>query len=65
MAKLDVKNNYIIEYVQVGTSVKVSAIDPSTQIEACVVVPSKGISRKEMGEMAIKKLKYVMQKAEK
>lgn len=60
----DDNRQYIIEYVQVGNSIKVSAIDPVSRFEACVVVPATGISRKEMGQLAIRKLEYVMEKAE-
>jgi 4-hydroxy-3-methylbut-2-enyl diphosphate reductase IspH len=54
--------NYIIEYVRVGGSVKVSAIDPATGTEACVIVPSHGVSEKQMNELAVRKLKFVLGK---
>jgi 4-hydroxy-3-methylbut-2-enyl diphosphate reductase IspH len=58
------RDEYIIEYVKLGGYVKVSAVDTATGKEACVIVPSYGISEKQMQELAIRKLKYVLQKGE-
>ena len=55
------QNTYIIEYYQVGNSVKVSAIDPVTLTEACIVGDPK-VSKKELSDLAVRKLEYVMKK---
>lgn len=52
---------YIIEFYRVGGSVKVSAIDPDTGIEA-VIVGSPKASDEELKQLALRKLQYVMQK---
>lgn len=51
----------IIETIQVGNSMKVTAIDPVTMREASVIVPAH-TSRSEMINLAVKKLQYVQQK---
>jgi hypothetical protein len=56
---------YIIEFYKLGGHVKVTAVDPVTSREACVIVPSYGISKQQMQEMAIRRLEYVMKKEEK
>ncbi len=53
---------YIIEYRKVGNSVKVSAIDTASMTEVSVIAPPR-MSRKNMANLAIKKLLYVMGKA--
>ena len=52
---------YILEFTQVGNSVKVSAVDPITTAEA-VIVGSLSATREELSELAIKKLEYVLAK---
>ena len=54
--------SYIIEYVKNGDYVKVSAIHPNTGKEVCVVCPSQGVTKKQMEELAIRKMRYVMNK---
>ena len=56
-------DEYIVEFIRNGNYVKVSAIDPRTGQEACILAPTTGVSRKYMSELAIKKLKYVKNKA--
>lgn len=56
-------NQYIIEFRQIRSLIKVSAIDPITLKEVCVVVPAaKNISQEEMQRLAIQKLEYVLAK---
>lgn len=52
---------YILEFVEIGNSVKVSAIDPETLTEASIIAPS-GVNKEEIKEVAIRKLEYVMAK---
>jgi hypothetical protein len=52
---------YIIEFYHVGNSVKVSAIDTKTTCEA-VIIGSPHATREELKELAIRKLKYVVEK---
>lgn len=53
--------SYIIEFYKVGKLVKVSAIDPETMKEVSVIAPSS-LSRKEMSDLAVRKLRYVLAK---
>ncbi len=57
----ETKSNILIEFVKIGTSVKVSAIDPVTSTEVCVVVPASS-PRQYMIDLATRKLRYVMDK---
>ena len=59
---MGLEKNCIIEFVRVGDSVKVSAIDPKTGIETCVITPSHGVTKQRMKELAIRKLNYVINK---
>lgn len=51
----------LFEYIQSGTSVKVTAIDADTGIEAVVVVPA-GLTEKQMQRQALQKLLYLSEK---
>ena len=51
----------LFEYVRQGTSVKVSAIETETGIEAVVIVPAN-LSENQMQMKALQKLRYIMQK---
>lgn len=51
----------IIEYVQVGGSVRVTAVDAATGIEVTFQAPAKA-SQADMQRIAVNKLKYVMKK---
>lgn len=53
----------LFEYVRQGSSVKVTAIEPDTMVEAVVIVPAN-LSEKQMQERALQKLLYVMKKRE-
>jgi len=56
------KEEFIIEFIRLGDSVKVSAIDPVSGREVCVIVPAKGVTQKRMMELASQKLRYVLNK---
>ena len=45
----------VFEYVRQGRSVKVTAIEPDTMVEAVVIVPAN-LSEKQMQERALQKL---------
>ena len=50
-----------VEFVIVGNSVKVTAIDPDTGLEACVIGPA-GAPRDAMAAAARSKLNYLAKK---
>lgn len=52
---------YIIEFYSVGSSVKVSAIDPVTLKEVSIVGDPKA-GNDELAKLAVRKLKYVLGK---
>ncbi len=54
-------NNFIIEYHQVGNSVRVTAMDPVTLTEA-VIVGSPQSTQKQLSDLAVKKLRYILAK---
>ena len=54
-------NNYIIEFVKVGTAIKVTAIDPITGKEA-TIAGSSSYSREFLTNRAVKKLEYLLKK---
>jgi hypothetical protein len=58
-----VSEEYIVEFLRVGDSIKVSAIDPKTGTEASIVAPAKGVTQKQMQDTAVKKLQYVLNKS--
>ena len=54
----------LIEYIKQGAYVKVCAVDPVTTVEVALVGdPAAGADR--LGREAVKKLEYVLMKAEK
>lgn len=55
--------NVLFEYVRMGASVRVTAIEPDTKTEAVVVVPAK-LSEEEMQAKAMQKLLYLLKKKE-
>lgn len=55
------ENNYIIEYIALGKSVKVTAFDPETLTEVSIV-GSTSTSKKQLAKIAIRKLIYVIEK---
>lgn len=52
---------YIIEFIQHGKQVKVTAMDPRSLREVSTIVPTN-ITREEMIDLAVKKLEYVLNK---
>ena len=54
-------DNYIIEFTQIGASVKVTAIDPRTMTEVSIVGAPQ-YSQDFLSRQAIKKLEYVLSK---
>lgn len=52
----------LFEFVRNGNVIKVTAIEPETQVEAAVVVPVS-LSEEEMKLQAMKRLNYVLKKA--
>lgn len=53
----------LFEYVRDGAYVKVTAIEPETMTEVCVVVPAN-LSEQQMQIHALKRLQYVLKKKE-
>jgi hypothetical protein len=53
------RDGYIIEYIALGRSMKVTAFDPETMLEATVVAPTN-LSQKELSDLAIRKLHYLL-----
>ncbi|HYM30186.1 MAG TPA: hypothetical protein VEU47_02730 [Candidatus Cybelea sp.] len=51
----------LFEFKQIGRSVKVTAIDPVSGIEASIVGPAGG-SEMELKRVAVAKLRYVMER---
>ena len=51
----------LFEYVRQGSSVKVTAIETETGIEAVVIVPAN-LPENQMQMKALQKLRYIMQK---
>lgn len=54
-------DNYIIEFTQIGGSVKVTAVDPKTMTEVSIV-GSPQYSQEFLTGQAVKKLEYVLAK---
>jgi hypothetical protein len=52
---------YIIEYITIGNAMKVTAMDPATLREVSVMA-TPGAPREEVAELAIRKLKYMINK---
>ncbi len=50
-----------MEYVALGSSMKVTAFDPVTLVEASIIAPVNA-SKKDMATIAIRKLVYVLSK---
>jgi hypothetical protein len=57
-------DNYIIEFTQVGGSVKVTAVDPKTMTEVSIVGGPQ-YSQEFLTRQVVKKLEYVLSKREK
>jgi phage head maturation protease len=54
-------DNYIIEFTQIGGSVKVTAVDPKTMTEVSIV-GSPQYSQEFLTRQAVKKLEYMLAK---
>ncbi len=54
-------DSYIIEYVVIGKSVKVTAFDPVTLKEVSVV-GATNTGKKQLAKLAIRKLVYMIKK---
>ncbi len=52
------EHDIILEFITLGNSVKVTAIDPESGIEA-VVVASPHTPRSVLSDLALRKLRYV------
>lgn len=57
------EKEFYLEYIQVGPQVKVTAIDPDTGIEVCIIAPATA-SKPEMNRVAIDKLNHALAKAQ-
>lgn len=53
--------DYLVEFIQIGSSVKVSAIDPVSGREVSIVGPATA-SRNQLTQVAVNKLKYMLSK---
>ena len=51
-------DGYIIEYIELGGSMKVTAFDPRSLREVSIIAPPS-TSRAELARLAIRKLHYV------
>ena len=58
---MDEQGGYIVEFVKLGTALKVTAIDPVTMREVSMVGDPK-LPRKHLAKAAIEKLQYVLEK---
>ena len=54
---------YIIEFHQVGNQVKVTAIDPVSFREVSII-GALNVRKEDLSALAVRKLKYVLNKAE-
>lgn len=52
---------YLVEFIQIGSSVKVSAVDPVSGREVSIIGPSNA-TRDHLTRTAVNKLKYVLAK---
>ena len=59
----DDPSSYIVEFINVGRQVKVSAVDPETGVEVSIVGPADA-GRELLTRNAVRKLEYVLSKQE-
>ena len=59
----DDPSSYIIEFINIGRQVKVSAVDPDTGVEVSIVGPADA-GHELLTRNAIRKLEYVLSKRE-
>jgi len=57
-------DSFIIEFITMGNSVKVSCIDPKTGREVSAIGP-RTASQAELSRLAVNKMLYVMKKEQK
>ena len=55
----DAGGEAIIEFQTIGSTVKVSAVDPTTLVEVSIMAPAKA-SQREMTIAVLNKLRYVL-----
>ena len=55
---------FIVEYITLGGSMKVTVFDPETLTEASIIAPPN-TSRDEAAKLAVRKLRYLLTKDEK
>ncbi|HEC00557.1 MAG TPA: hypothetical protein ENI91_02570 [Sphingomonadales bacterium] len=55
------EGEYLVEFIQVGSYMKVSAVDPVSGREVSIVGPASA-SRNQLTRVAVNKLKYVLAK---
>lgn len=64
MKRDEEKIGYIVEFVSLGNSVKVTAVDPVSKREASIVGdPAAG--KEALTRLAVQKLQYVLSKSKK
>ena len=56
------QEEYIIEYIHIGNSLKVTAFDPATFTEASLIAPLN-VSKEYAAQLAINKLEYIIIKS--
>lgn len=56
-------DGYIVEFIAIGNSVRVTAMDPKTLTEVAIIGPA-GMSREALSRQAIRKLEYVLQRTQ-
>lgn len=56
------EQGYIVEYIAIGTSVKVTAFDPVTLTEVSVIGSTK-TARADLDKLAVRKLEYMIGKS--
>ena len=57
-------SQYLIEFREVGGSVKVTAVDP-VSLEEVSIVGSPTVSKKQLSDLVVRKLLYVLEKKNK
>jgi hypothetical protein len=57
-------NSFIIEFITLGNSVKVTVVDPQTGKEVSMVGP-RTASQAELSRVAVNKMLYVLKKEQK
>ncbi len=54
-------DEYLVEFIQIGASVKVSAVDPQSGREVSIVGPANA-PRSQLSRVAVNKLKFILSK---